>query len=133
MKLGSLYNSGEEGGDRMKRWKPLLVMPLLLMAACLLIGGAHRLIAFPEQENAGMPVYAREVYLCSAPSQINEWSGCADRQEHPLLRAMADALPAPRVPSGLIALGADANGNVLGKESYVRSVYHAFALGDGFV
>ena len=112
----------------------LFLAVFLLTFAVLLISGAPRLIASPSDAPPAVYAMLYPTELCSAPSAPSESGNAEDMQRagsvrredvaHISAHASASVQPAP---------GADANGNVLVCVSYMRSVYHAFALGDGFV
>ena len=97
---------------------------------CVLLSGLPRLIgeepqgasAAPEPKQACLTASASADELCGAP------------RAEAFLRSREQAmrvarLCAPPVPE----LRRDANGNVLAGASYLRTVYRAFSLGDGFV
>lgn len=100
----------------------------LTLFACLLLSGSQRLIASGEDRPSSAPV---TTYLCGAPA----YAAQADRQDD--CRARWEGRAAEAVQALLVCAlsGAcsDANGNVLTSAvSYLRTVYQAFALGDGF-
>lgn len=103
-----------------------------LALVCIAISGAPRLIAGAEDAPAPVPTAAAQAYLTqSAQEDAPESAPRAEAR----VRSSAQALQAARlgVPP-LPALRRDANGNVLAEHaSYLRAVYWAFALGDGFV
>ena len=111
--------------------KPGLKLLLALFAltfACVLLSGAGRLLGTQERHiPESLP--ARAVLTAPAPREAAE-SALASCQET-LRRApegeapQVQAISAPRAQT-------DANGNVLRGRSYLRTVYSAFALGDGF-
>ena len=82
---------------------------VLFVFVCLLLAGAGRLIA-SEGDGQRMPdLSQRQAWLCAAPNAAQE--------------PLTDARLQRR----------DANGNILpGSESYMKTVYRAFPLGDGF-
>ena len=88
---------------------------------CLLLAGAGRLIA-SEGDGQRIPdLSQRQAWLCAAPNAAggeHRFAFSANREGQ-----RAAALLQRR----------DANGNILpGSESYMKTVYRAFPLGDGF-
>lgn len=109
----------------------LFFLICFVFGALLLSGGA-RLIGSHELENAdpiqaGAPVRAAWV---SAPAPREETGAPQQRGQSVQRQEMAvvPESPAPHRPAAC-----DANGHVLESRSYWRTVYQAFALGDGFV
>lgn len=112
--------------------RSLLLVCMLFVFVCLLISGGSRLIGCELPEK---PLQVRSlVSVCAELSQA-----AAQRIESVLVawrvfsaQRMQTAAESQdrnlnhRAPS-------DANGNVLGGRTYMRSVYQSFALGDGFV
>ena len=101
---------------------------VLFVFVCLLLAGAGRLIA-SEGDGQHMPdLSQRQAWLCAAPN--------ADaRQEIRPGGEHRFAFSANREGQRAAALlqRRDANGNILpGSESYMKTVYRAFPLGDGF-
>lgn len=109
----------------------------LFLFCCLVLTGGKRLIGNQYDENqASIPalnLIVDEAYLCSLPSINQETDKSNINHEktlHSRLSLMAvDSVRGQRRPE----LQADANGNILGEKSYMRTVYQTFALGDGFV
>lgn len=99
----------------------------------LLLSGAGRLIARQQEEKAAVsPPRAVVAFLSEARTQApggeREEAGrtLGERQEKP-----AAGLSPARIHTSLL-LRRDANGRVLSGRSYLREVYEAFVLGDGF-
>ena len=94
---------------------------------CLLLAGAGRLIA-SEGDGQRMPdLSQRQAWLCAAPNAAQE----------PLTDARQEIRPGGEHRFAFSAnregQRRDANGNILpGSESYMKTVYRAFPLGDGF-
>ena len=98
---------------------------VLFVFVCLLLAGAGRLIASEGQ---------RQAWLCAAPNAAQEPLTDA-RQEIRPGGEHRFAFSANREGQRAAALlqRRDANGNILpGSESYMKTVYRAFPLGDGF-
>ncbi len=104
----------------------------VLAFACLLLGGGSRLIASPEAPSS--PILPREGWLsasltCPPSAQMQEIEARRVQEERPISASIlylhADEI-GPCPPQ------TDANGNILRQASYMRAVYQAFALGDGF-
>lgn len=111
----------------------MLLAASLALFACLLLSGAQRLIGCQAQSGQSSAAAPAQAYLCSAaPSyaQSAEEGARGETGEH---RSAFDALPAGSPCAQPRGARADANGNVIASGvSYLRSVYQAFALGDGF-
>jgi len=102
----------------------------LALFACLLLSGAQRLIASGEDRPSCATVTV-QAYLCGAPADAAQ----ADRQNDARARWEGRAAEAVQALADCAPGGAcsDANGNVLTSAvSYLRTVYQAFVLGDGF-
>ena len=107
---------------------------VLFVFVCLLLAGAGRLIA-SESDAQHMPdLSQRQAWLCAAPNAAQE-PLTDTRQEIRPGGEHRFALSANREGQHAAALlqRRDANGNILlGSESYMKTVYRAFPLGDGF-
>ncbi|MGN0774037.1 MAG: hypothetical protein ACI4MP_09650 [Candidatus Ventricola sp.] len=98
----------------------------------LLLSGGSRLISTRDGENA-MPEQADSLVraaFVSAPAPQAE-TGTAHPREHSVQRRASAPAPENLILNTLAVC--DANGNVLEGQPYLRAVYQAFALGDGFV
>lgn len=107
----------------------LLLTCFLLTFACVLLSGAGRLLGGEEPRQAAGP---RPV--CAALGsgvQLESVVGASPAGAEGLRRAAQEAVRRESAACPPVAL-TDANGNVLRGESYLRTVYSAFALGDGF-
>jgi len=120
---------------RNSAWRKAFLFCFLLAFAALLVSGAPRLIADSgEDSHAEISVPRVQAYLCGSSqtelhdSQAEPSMNCrfAHRGEAALFSAAAGT-------HEKCAVDADANGNVLVRANYMRSVYQVFALGDGFV
>lgn len=111
----------------------MLLAASLALFACLLLSGAQRLIGCQEPSGQSLAAASAQVYLCSAASPFAQSAEDGSRGETGEHRSAFDALPAGRPCAQPRGARADANGNVIASGvSYLRSVYQAFALGDGF-
>ena len=111
--------------------RKLLLAASLALFACLLITGAQRLIGCETEPAKASVPRLMQAYLCSTPSCETE-AGTA-RVSMEGTRSAQAALPTGRLCALPGGVSADANGNVITSGvSYLRSVYQAFALGDGF-
>lgn len=111
--------------------KPGLKLLLALFAltfACVLLSGAGRLLGTQERQ-APESLPARVVLTAPAPREAAEsaFASCMEA----LRRAPEGEAPQAQT-IGTPRAQTDANGNVLRGMSYLRTVYSAFALGDGF-
>lgn len=101
---------------------------------CLLLAGAGRLIASESDGQRMADLSQRQAWLCAAPNAAQEPLTDA-RQEIRPGGEHRFAFSANRKGQRAAALlqRRDANGNILpGSESYMKTVYRAFPLGDGF-
>lgn len=98
----------------------------------LLLGGGSRLIGTQGEENAmpERPDSLVRAAFVSAPAPKAE-TGTSHPRVHSVQRHTQ--APAPESLTLNTLAVCDANGNVLKGRSYLRAVYQAFALGDGFV
>ena len=107
---------------------------VLFVFVCLLLAGAGRLIA-SENDSQSLPdLSQREAWFCAAPNVVQEPLTGVQSEARPC-GEQRPALSAERDGQSAEALlqRRDANGNILpGSESYMKTVYRAFPLGDGF-
>ena len=99
---------------------------------CLLLSGGSRLIGTTEQEES-LPERTDSLLraaFVSAPAPKPEQGTLHQRERFVQRRASA---PAAENPVLNLLAACDANGNVLKSRTYLREVYQAFVLGDGFV
>lgn len=107
---------------------------VLFVFACLLLAGAGRLIESETASESLTDLSQRQAWLCAAPSFAQEQLPGAQSEarlgeDHRLAASEKEKVH----NAGLLLLRSDANGNVLlGSESYLKTVYRAFPLGDGF-
>ena len=103
----------------------------LVAFAFLLMSGGCRLIGHQEgispAKKEYVPLAGR---ICAAAVRGEEIS--FDSPQENIQRKAEAALPVSRA-NPCVSVCSDANGNVLGGESYLHAVYQAFSLGDGFV
>ena len=108
----------------------LLMAVCVTAFACLLLSGAPRLVASGEEAGSAPALSVRAALTAPARQDDSDIAAAAQSSARRGERIFETAsLIAPAVP----ALRCDANGNVLARESYLRTVYRAFSLGDGFV
>lgn len=120
----------------MKRvsWRAYLGCLAFFVFACLLLSGAQRLIAVDGQSVQAETLNCREAWLCSTLSSAQNQRSSQQESE----RAYGDAERVICSQSEYsvherMRRRSDANGNILsGRSSYLRAVYQAFPLGDGF-
>ena len=110
----------------------LVLLTMVFVFFGLLLSGGSNLIAGPAEENTmpDRPYSAICTVLSSAPASRAE-SGCAPRSGEAHMRL--HAAPAPDHQELTHPVQSDANGNVLAAGTYMRAVYQAFVLDDGFV
>ena len=109
-----------------KSERKLLLFVMLFAFACLLLHGGGRLIASEEAR----PVSAIRAAICDAQVQRPQTGAVALKSA--AARRM-HAAPAPQIQASDHSVPSDANGNVIASKTYMRAVYQAFTLDDGFV
>ena len=114
--------------------RKLFLLCFVAAFAVLLFSGAPRLIGSDGVEHEAISVHVVQAYLCAATNAESQ-SVYAEGGEinRPSGRCNFTVFTADSGVNEACDLLADANGNVLGENSYMRSVYQVFALGDGFV
>lgn len=118
-------------GARALKGRPglrLLLAFFALTFACVLLSGAGRLLgAQAQQPCESLPA----VVSLTAPAAREASESVFASGQESLRRAPEGEAPQEQPACAPRAL-TDANGNVLRGMSYLRTVYSAFALGDGF-
>ncbi|MBR5302839.1 MAG: hypothetical protein IKU38_08395 [Clostridia bacterium] len=115
-----------------KSERKLLLACMLFVFACVILSGGWRLVAANAQE-APLPVrsYAQiRAVLSAAPAQPSQTVSPVRRDAG--MQRMHIA-PAPENRTLNLSVASDSNGNVLAGGTYMRAVYQAFTLDDGFV
>ena len=111
--------------------RSLLLFVMLFAFMCLLLQGGGRLIAGEDENQIPLrQISSIRAVLCNAP-QHRPHAG------DPVIKSVVHR----RVPIATVldhqasdhCVPSDANGNVLAARTYMRAVYQAFALDDGFV
>ena len=99
---------------------------------CLLLSGGDRLIGMQKEENAvpEHPAALMRTAFAAVPTQRAE-TGAVQLRTGSVQRC--DKAPAPENTILTPHAACDANGNVLGGQTYLHAVYQAFVLDDGFV
>lgn len=117
---------------RTVNWRSVMLCVCILLFSGLLLCGGTRLIGSQQEEAPRDRMVVKAAYLCSAPPQNQETQqGVQEQPKGERTDAALVAVVSPGNPS--ITLKRDANGNVLFHKSYLKTVYQAFSLGDGFV
>ena len=113
-------------------WQNLYFAFAVLTFACLLLGGGSRLIAAPEKETAAfLPAEHWLSASLTCPPTVRQYEA-SEREMQENGQNTVSFVCFERCETDHIDVQTDANGNVLIASSYMRSVYQAFALGDGF-
>lgn len=111
--------------------RALFLLMCLVAFACVLVSGAGRLIGCetpqPDQDRA---ISAASAALQCAPVPRAEEAGVLGQTQRGGSRRGMVSLAAGLFPARAVCC--DANGNILSAQSYLRTVYRAFALSDGF-
>ena len=108
----------------------LVLLPLLIVFFCLLLSGGSRLIGREGEElTLTHPPLTLRSALCSEPAQAEQtgFDSARDRADGMQIAVAPIIHDEPDT-----SVCSDANGNVLRQETYLRAVYQAFSLGDGF-
>lgn len=128
------FSAQIEGGARMRRMNGLamLLTVFVLAFVCVLLSGAGRLVAREEAQQEAVCPVAVQVCLNAVSSAGQEIERRAINGGDAHRRLTASLRAAPMRIAVRSAAHSDANGNVLRGASYLRTVYQAFALGDGF-
>lgn len=114
-----------------KSGRSLLLWCMVFAFACLLLSGGGRLIAGGEEPMIpARPAASVRAVLSSAPP-VRAQTGALVRERADSARMHAE--PAPDHQTLTCSVTSDANGNVLMERTYMRAVYQAFTLDDGFV
>ena len=115
-----------------KSARSALLFGMLFAFACLLLSGGWRLVG-TQQEDDLMPArpYASIRAAISAVQTCAQHSASAVRRESAVQRM--HSAPAPDHQVLTCCVPSDSNGNVLAGGTYMRAVYQAFVLDDGFV
>ena len=111
----------------------LLLALFLSLFVCILVSGAPRMISSCNRES--IPEAARPIcaYISSTTSAHMEIEAESSVGKSIVSKRVSVVLGDERIKEGGVFLDAsDSNGNVLCCNTYMRSVYQSFALGDGF-
>ena len=130
---GRLYAVGKGGGTMKKAlWQKLLLSFAVITFSCLLISGGSRLIATPDKPS--LPIAPASSWMrasVSCPPQESHEQAFAQKTQTCRLLADAPVSHEEKI-NGVHLPYTDSNGNILRHASYMRAVYQAFALSDGF-
>lgn len=111
--------------------RALFLLLCLFAFSCVLVSGAGRLIGCEiPQPDCGRAIPAVSAALRCPPAPRTEDPGTPGQSQRSGSHREAACPAAGLFP--LHAVCCDANGNVLSAQSYLRTVYRAFALSDGF-
>ena len=112
--------------------RAMLLACMLFAFACLMVSGGWRLVAgYGEGQLAQQRPYAQSrAEISSAPANPSQTVSPVQRESG--VQRM-HAAPAPENRTLISSAESDSNGNVLAAGTYMRAVYQAFALDDGFV
>ena len=114
-----------------KSERSLLLWCMVFAFACLLLHGGGRLIAGSEDPVIPLREAASiRAVLCDAPQQRPQTGAVTNKSA---LNRRMHAAPVQDHQAADHSVISDANGNVLAALTYMRAVYQAFALDDGFV
>ena len=116
---------------RKRSERSFVLFAMIFVFSCLLLSGGSRLIGHEEGEHVQLedvsPVRAA---FSAAPAPQGEMGLAPSGGTEDRIAAKAKAPGRESMPARVVC---DANGNVPSGASYLRAVYQAFSLGDGFV
>ncbi len=115
-----------------RSWRLLLGALCGMMFILLLCGGAGRLVAGEKAERAVSPPRVVVAFLTEAHAQAQSAEREKARPTGGERRAKPVSGLSPARSRVTLLQRSDANGRVLSGRSYLREVYEAFTLGDGF-
>ena len=111
--------------------RTLFLLMCLFAFSCVLVSGAWRLIGCETPlPDSGRAIAAVGATLRCAPAPQMEEPGAPGQAQRGGSHRQAAGLTAGILPARVVCC--DANGNILSAQSYLRTVYRAFALSDGF-
>lgn len=127
------HGKKEAGKVNDSSWQKMLLAVFFICFVCLFATGAERLIA--DEEHPSAPISGKVFAACigCSHSSQTEAEKHLRRDHEPGRREECCAEDSDGHVSPAAAISCDANGNILSCRSYLRAVYQAFALGDGFV
>lgn len=112
--------------------RSLALLSVFFVFALLLVSGGPRLIGHANEYDAALTEVS--VPLCAVLSrapQRPEETGLGEQGTPMIQRRSVSCVSHEMRPQRHVV--SDANGNVIRCQSYLRAVYQAFSLGDGFV
>ena len=115
-----------------KSERPMLLFVMLFAFVCLLLGGGWRLVGHQQEDDLipVRPYAAIRTALSSVEANVQESVSMVRRAAHETRMRSVPAQDHQVLTHHVLS---DANGNVLAAGTYMRAVYQAFALDDGFV
>ncbi len=107
---------------------------ILFAFACLLLAGSQRLIASSDEPRELSDLSGREAWFCAAPTAVQEpQPGQQSDSRVGGEKSVAVVSEQWKQQAEALSTRCDSNGNVLpGNGRYMKAVYQAFPLGDGF-
>ncbi|MBQ7885350.1 MAG: hypothetical protein IJ313_00490 [Clostridia bacterium] len=115
-----------------KSERSLLLLCMVFAFCCLLLHGGGRLIG-GEEEASMLPVRMMASVRAELSAAAMQRAQTVSPMRSGLNMQRMHAAPAPDHQHLTHTVSSDANGNVLLGRTYMRAVYQAFALDDGFV
>ncbi len=116
---------------RKRSERSIVFFAAVFVFVCLLFSGGQRLIGHEGGSSAPVQAAPAEgAMLCAAPAPSGETGHVPVRTDAPQRAVRTRGLGCLLRPARVCS---DANGNILRRSSYMRSVHQAFSLGDGFV
>ena len=131
--MGYPNHAREEASEVARKYERKLLFACMLFAfACLIASGGWRLVAgYGEGQLMPDRPYAQiRTVISAAPANPSQTVSPVQRESG--VQRMHTA-PAPDNRILTQSAESDSNGNVLAAGTYMRAVYQAFALDDGFV
>lgn len=122
----------EEAGEMTgKSGRSILLLSMVFAFICLLLGGGWRLVGGQKDDPVPVRPYASIRAALSSAEAAPVHSASLMRRASGMARMHVS--PAQEYQNLKRLVLSDANGNVLAAGTYMRAVYQAFTLDDGFV
>ena len=129
--MGFCTQNREEAADlRQQLAFKMFFAAFCLMFCCLLVSGAPRLIASDHASDIQLPT--GRTYISSAPAHEAEGTSMLPHSNRVVRGEASMIYTHDSHPNSSLLCRSDANGNILCAASYMRAVYQAFVLSDGF-
>ena len=131
--MGYPSHMREEAGEMARKSaRSMLLFCMLFAFACLLLGGGWRLVGTAQEDDLIPARPYASIRASFSPAQARENERASVVKGESTVQRM-HRMPAQDHQALNHLVPSDSNGNVLAAGTYMRAVYQAFALDDGFV